>query len=201
MKKVLLDLDGVVADFYYGFATFLNKNYGCNLDVNVSPYNYNFNEWGEGTECIDINKAINIWILDGGFRHLPAFNMATKFVNDLKKICDLYIVTARMDGWKNKLSIEAQNIIKVDTEIWLKKHNMPTNNLYFIKEKVPFCKINEVNILIEDKLETALEASKEDLHTILINMNYNSSPIERYKIYRVSNLSEAFKLVKKLIQK
>jgi uncharacterized HAD superfamily protein len=203
MKKLMLDMDGVIANFHKGFAEFLNKEYGCTLDPNISPSKYSFEDWGGGVERVNIKDATNKWMMDYGFNTLMPFEGAEKFVKGLDSIVDLYIVTARVGKgeWKNQVLPE--HIVKkakLDTISWLQRHNMPTEKLFFIKDKIPFCKDNGISIVIEDKLETALNASKEGLHTILINTNYNSSIADRFKIYRVENLDEALEWVKKLIK-
>lgn len=202
--NVLLDMDGVIANFYYGFAKYLNEKHGCSLDLDTSPPSYDFSQWGGGTDRVDIKEASIGWITERGFDTLPAFKDAEKFVKELDSICNLYIVTARSGKgeWKNDIiSDDLIDKIQSDTKTWLERHNMPTDKLFFIKDKVPFCEINGISVLIEDKLDTALKASKEGLHSILINMNYNSSPADRLRIYRVYNLEEALEWVKKLSKK
>ena len=199
--RVLLDMDGVIANFYSAFATYLNEEYGCNLNPNVEPKGYEFYTWGHGSESVDFDAASKAWIASGGFGKLPVFQGAKEFVDQLRSMCNVYIVTARIGDWDKSFPIELKDRIKNDTENWLKANGMPTDQLFFSHDKIPFCKENGISIMIEDKMSTALKASKNGMHTILMDRGYNGSQIDRYKIYRVYSFNEALEQLKKLMAK
>ena len=116
-------------------------------------------------------------------------------------MCSVYIVTARIGDWNQKFSQGLVDIIKEGTYSWLDKHGIPTDNLHFHHDKVPFCIDNGISVMIEDKFSTALNGSKSGLHTVLMNRGYNGSQIDRYKIYRVYDFDEALAKVKELSEK
>lgn len=196
--KILLDIDGVIANFYHGFASYLNDKYNCTLDVNVEPKNYSFEKWGHGVENVNFDISSNEWINQDGFEKLPAFEGAEKFVKQLINMCDVCIVTARIGDWNQKFGPGMKNRIKRNTYNWLKRHNMPVDKLHFIHEKIPFCKERGISIMIEDKMDTALEASKNGMHTILMNRGYNGSQIDWFRIYRVYNFNKVLDQIRKL---
>ena len=196
--RVLLDIDGVIADFYYGFADFLNKNYGCSLDLLNEPHKYNFTDWGCGIEAVDTKKAINEWILGGGFEALPPFSGAKAFVEELMGICNVYIVTARVGDWEHALDKSVAKKVKNDTYSWFKKHNIPGGQVVFTKEKIDFCKDHGIGLMIEDKLTTALKGAKDGINTILVNKNYNESPADRFKIHRAYSYKDVINIIGKL---
>jgi len=195
----MLDLDGVIANFYYGFSSFLNERYGCTLDPLTDPVGYSFDEWGHGVDQIDFDSASKEWINQDGFSKLPIYPDAEAFIKNLIANYDVYIITARVGDWEKKFNKATQNKIKQNTFDWLNKLSVPANQLYFIKDKIPFCKQHGISVLIEDKLETALNAAKEGLHTILMNRGYNQSKADRLRIYRAFNFDEALNQLTKLV--
>ena len=197
--RALLDLDGVIANFYKGLSTFLNENYNCTLNPDEDPTSYSFNDWGGGVNDIDFVEASMAWIAQGGFSRLPAYEGAEEFVKELMSKCDVSIVTARIGDWDQKFPPELKEQIKNDTSNWLKQLGIPNDQLFFTHEKVPFCKEHGISVMIEDKLSTALEASKNGIHTILMHRGYNGSQIDRFKIYRAFNFDEALEQLGKLL--
>lgn len=196
--RILLDLDGVIANFYFAFSTFLNANYGTTLNPLQDPDHYDFDQWGHGVDHIDFDGASLNWIQNNGFEKIPAYKGAKEFAQELLSRYNVYIVTARIGDWEQKFSGDQKNKIKKNTFNWLKKLGIPNTKLYFAREKVPFCQEKGISIMIEDKFETALKASKEGIHTVLINRGYNTSKADRLKVYRAFDYNEALELLKRL---
>lgn len=196
--NLLLDIDGVLADFYHGFADFLNKHYKAELDLNVEPSSYKFSEWNPNLRNLDIGEASRNWINNDGLLNLPIYYGARDFVFDIADMCDIYIVTARAGDFIELFTDKITEKIKSDTYSWFIHHKIPVGKIYFEHEKVDFCEANNIPILVEDKLETVLSASKKGLKSILINRNWNKyqdSPM----ISRVDSYSEALSRIKELI--
>ena len=197
--RVLLDMDGVIADFYESFAAFLNKNYGCSLPLDQEPSIYSINEWGYGADKVDIAGASQAWIMQGGMKDLSPYDGAGDFVRALSDMCTVYIVTARVGDWQTKMPVEVVEKIKSDTTEWLDSLGIDTSKLFFSHEKVDFCLEHGISILVEDKMSTALEAAKSGLHTILVNRGWNGSKMDRYKIYRTYGYDDVLNTIKRLI--
>jgi len=196
--RILLDMDGVIANFYKGFAEYLNEEYHCTLDPLIEPVGYDIDTWGSGIEKINIDEASVNWIKQGGYAKISSFYGASDFVKQLSRLCNIFIVTARIGDWDSKFKQNIKDKIKQDTINWLDKNDMPSNKLYFVHEKISFCVENGISIMVEDKLETALMAAKNGIHAVLMDREYNQSPADRLRIYRVYNLNDAFKQVKRL---
>lgn len=199
-NKVMLDIDGCIANFYNGFATFLNQQYGCTLNPLTDPASYPFEDWGHGVDQIDFDAASESWIKQDGFDKLPCYVGAAEFIKTLMDRYDVYIVTARVDDWEQKFSKVIQNKIKKNTFDWLSRLGVPNTKLYFIKDKIPFCQEKGISVIIEDKLETALKAAKEGVHAVLMNRGYNQSKANRFRVYRVFNFDEALTQLARLIK-
>jgi uncharacterized HAD superfamily protein len=198
--RVLLDMDGVIANFYQEFGRFLNEEYGCTLPLDEEPTSYSFSDWGHGVDRVPIDEASNKWIRSGGLLNIPPYNNMIEFVNELMNTCNVYIVTARVGDWERLLPGDVKNTIQQDTHKWLDKHGIPSDKLHFSHKKVDFCKEHGISIMIEDKLSTALEASKNGIHTILINRGYNGSQIDRFRIYRAYTFDDALNWLRKMKQ-
>lgn len=198
--RVLLDMDGVIANFYYGFSTFLNENYNCTLNPNIEPENYPFEDWGHGIEHINFDEAVYAWLKQDGFKNLPSYDGAKEFVTKLMDTCSVYIVTARVGDWNKKFKPDVIKKIKQDTREWLEAMEIPTERLYFRHDKIPFCQENGISIMFEDKFSTALDGAKNGIHTVLMDRGYNGSQINRFRIYRVFSFDEALNQLEKMIK-
>jgi len=195
--KILLDMDGVIANFYKEFALFLNEKHNCTLLPDKEPLRYSFNNWGHGIKHVDINTASNNWILNNGMRNIPSFPGTKKFAHSLFKQYDVTIVTARIGDWERQFSLRIKDQIMLDTRKWLQKLNIPIKKLYFSHEKVDFCLKNNINIMIEDKLSTAISAAKNNIDTVLINRRYNKGP-NKSRIHRVDSFNDVLNKIKEL---
>src|SRR5690348_5057067 len=111
--NLLLDIDGVLANFYAGFGDYLNKSHGANLDLDVEPKSYRFEEWGPDCAGIDMDKAAVDWIMKGGFEQMPVYGGAADFVKELHGLADVYVVTARIGDFKQKFGESVINKIKI----------------------------------------------------------------------------------------
>lgn len=194
-QPVLLDIDGVIADFYYGFAKYLNNFYSCTFDLSTDPDEYNFKYWGSGIENIDIDRASKSWIVGGGFETLPTFHGAVEFVKELKKMCKVCLVTARIGDWASPLSNESKHIVVRNTVDWLNNNDIVYDELNFAANKIDFCLKNNIKVLIEDKEDTAVIATKNGIKAILIDRRYNNK-INNSDVIRVFNFNGILKAVK-----
>lgn len=173
--KVLLDIDGVIADFYAGFARHLNEYLNTNLDISTEPNEYSLHKWGHGLPNNLIDAEIPKWIMQGGYEHMPIYDGAKKFVHKLMDKYDVYVVTARVGDFRVSLPEEVINATKEDTSKWFKKYGIPTDKLIFEHEKIKFCKDNGIKIIIEDKLSTIVDGAKKDLRAILMDRGWNKN--------------------------
>lgn len=171
--KVLLDMDGVIADFYTSFAKHLNNRLGSNIDISVEPSVYSLHDWDHGLPNTLVNKEIPAWMIAGGYKDMPIYAGAKSFVYQLLDRYDVHIVTARIGDFKMNLPDTLKSLIRRDTDTWFRAHAIPADKLFFEHEKVAFCKENGINIVIEDKLSTVVSATQAGLTAILINRGWN----------------------------
>ena len=177
--KLLLDIDGVLADFYVAFIRYLNQTHGTNIDESNEPTEYNIDEWCIGIDPADIGKIIQKWLANGGYKTLPIYTGAKQFVYKLMDKYDVYIVTARIGDFHMNLPQQVRDGIKRDTYEWFQKHGIPSDGIFFEHKKVDFCKAYDISIIIEDKLDTVISAANEGMKAILIDRAYNRVPRQR----------------------
>jgi uncharacterized HAD superfamily protein len=196
-KKLLMDLDGVLANFYRWFSSYLNQHYGTTLDTTHEPHFYNFDEWGGGVNNIDVKEATRKWIASGGYRNMAIYPGAAEFFNELNEIFDVYIVTAREEDLWGNIDPSTTQRVKQDTFDWLKDYGLKSDKVFFHRDKVSFCINNGIRLMVEDKLATALEGAKNGIDTILIDRYWNQSP-QRFRIFRAMDYAQAVKHLKNL---
>ena len=197
-RNILLDVDGVIANFYEGFANYLNRRYNAGLDVHKEPNFYSFTEWNEKLSNIDKSSAIASWIKDDGFLRLSPYQGAREFVEQLIKLGNVYVVTARIGDWKYEFEKDITNQIKSNTHDWFKIHNIPVNNkITFSAQKVDLCLERGISIVIEDKLSTCIQAADNNINAIIINRGWNQYP-DRLRMYRANSYNNILDFIRKL---
>jgi len=177
--KVLLDVDGVIANFHISFIRYLNENYGTNIDETDEPTEYSIDKWCIGIGSDKINTIIHEWLATGGYKTLPIYSGAKQFVYQLMDKFDVYIVTARIGDFHMNLPQKVIEGIKNDTFDWFRQHNIPSDGIFFEHKKTDFCKAYNIPIMIEDKLSTVVEAANSGIKTVLMNRSYNQSSARR----------------------
>jgi len=197
-KKILLDIDGVIANFYTGFGGYLNQNFGTNIQLVTEPPAYNIQEWGHDLSKETINEAIKSWIIQNGYLKLDLYSDARLFVFKLMNKYDVHIVTARIGDFKSNFGQDVINKIRIDTYSWFKKHKIPTDKLFFEHEKTLFCKLNNISLLIEDKLSNATDAALNGIQAILISRGWNQNIL--YGDYNNLSVVDSFDDALKVIE-
>lgn len=172
-NKILLDIDGVIADFFRGFAGHLNKNLGAKIDLSQEPLAYGIHDWGHNLSKELIDREIPIWMEVGGYINMPIYPGAVEFIYKLMDKYDVYIVTARIGDFRKELPKAIQAIVRRDTQNWFRNHGIPADKLFFEHKKIDFCKNNEISIIIEDKLSTVIEGAQSNIQSILVNRGWN----------------------------
>lgn len=174
-EKILLDIDGVIADFYKEFASYINEHLGAGLDPDSEPEEYSMHRWGHDLPKNIVSRQIPLWIQSGGYKRIPIYPKAKEFVYILMDKYDVHIVTARIGDFSVGLSQHMQDQIRRDTLGWFKLHGIPANKVFFEHEKIDFCKKHNIGVIIEDKIETAFNGAQEGMDVILINRGWNQS--------------------------
>lgn len=118
---------------------------------------------------------------------------ANKIIQKLKEEGnEIHFITARLMNIRN---CDTETITKNS----LNKFNIPYDSLNLhIRDKLAYCKDNEIDLLIEDSYETCRELTDYGIKSILMTTKMNST-IEDEDIVRVSNWNEIYEEIRKII--
>lgn len=195
-KKYGIDIDGVLANFSFGFVGIL-REMGLNLPANYEPDNWSWTSAGvddyimkEAWKLIDNDKP-HFW--EDLKPHEEDMNYMSEFFNkNADRSCEIYFITSRNSS-PNK------EFIRVQTERWLRKHlGNPKQLINVIPVTHAMNKINVIDALeldasVDDYLPTIINARsiRERHHAYLLAKSWNVDRIG-YSVEVVNSLKEFF---------
>jgi uncharacterized HAD superfamily protein len=156
---IVLDIDGVVADFFEELVITLNK---CGHD---------FKHWTEWPSynwediCPDVSRdTLNSFLLDPlVVKNSKAFGDAWHWVNHYSSRYDVMYLTAR------DISLSPE------TWDWFFEWDIPADFVVFEKNKPEFVSQIEVSVYVDDHPEMAQGAKDLGVNAFLLNRPYNMS--------------------------
>jgi uncharacterized HAD superfamily protein len=200
--KVLCDIDGVIASFYRSFAKYLNSHLNTHLDLEYEPDIYSIYEWDHKLPRDTVDRAVGDWMLNNGFLNMPIYKGAQTFIYKLIDKYDVFIVTARIGDFNQRFSRDVLQKIVDDTKKWFQQYGIPADKLFFRHDKIDFCKEQDIHIIIEDKLSTALKGAKNGIHSILLSHPWNkddrASKYMPLLLYRADNYDDILNIMEKI---
>jgi NTP pyrophosphatase (non-canonical NTP hydrolase) len=179
---VIIDLDGVLADFRVGFREWLKDSswsellsmgeheFGLHMDIN-SGWKYSTYEEAK----LEFEKT-------GGYKNLPPMQNVLKAVRMMSVGgCYIYAWTARPNGVYKR--------IWADTWMWLKDQNLPVQGLYFGNDErvveASNLRNNSRVIAFEDNPVLARRYAASNIPVILIPQPYNKDLPHDHLIFPV----------------
>jgi 5'(3')-deoxyribonucleotidase len=141
MMRALLDVDGVLADFPSGVQAFCNQYGRTKGSPSFSLETAKEHDLLKAWDIEHMQKRLDQHMIDTDFaRHMPVYPGAQDFVESLKSVADVIIVTARyraVPTWTHA------------REAWLVEHfEIDPGNIVFAKRK----ELVAGNFLLDDKL-------------------------------------------------
>ena len=167
--RIGIDIDGVLTDFEkwqldVGSKFFLKYNKNI-----VVPDGYDSDVVFNVTKEMD-SEFWNEYLYDYA-QNEPARKFSNEVIDKLRrKGYEIYIITSRyLTGKNNDLGKEMRKIVKD----WLKNNKINYDKIIFSPEdKLEICKENNIDIMIEDKVENINNISKI-IPVICFNAGYN----------------------------
>mgnify|MGYP001106236423 CR=1 FL=1 len=157
--KIGIDIDGVLTDIEQWQLDYGSKFYYENYVLGIKKY-----KGYETNEIFDVDIKLDDEFWNKYFREYSINVEARKFANEVidklkENGFEIYIITARFLTDKNTIEGEKmRNIVKN----WLKQNNIHYDKIIFSPEdKLEICKKNNIDIMIEDKVENINNISKE----------------------------------------
>ncbi|OGC22763.1 hypothetical protein A2310_05400 [candidate division WOR-1 bacterium RIFOXYB2_FULL_37_13] len=132
--KIGVDIDNVLANTFDELSSHFNRFMGKEYAADEIVYALRENKFKTFFYNIDAWKK----------RVLEGVSPIEEAVQKIKKWSlehEIYLVTSRLF------------ILKNQTKRWLKKHNIPYNDLFHLKERTKFKKAKEYDIFIEDNID------------------------------------------------
>lgn len=182
--KIGIDIDGVLTDIEkwqldYG-SKFYYENYNKGI---INPKGYETNEiFDSDIKCDDLfwNKYFKEYSINVEPRKF-ASEIISKLSNDGHQI---YIITARGSFLSHSNNVMSKEENEQIVKEWLKNNNIYCDKIIFLPEdKLDICINNNINIMIEDKVENINKISSE-IPVVCFNAGYNEE-CEGKNIYRV----------------
>lgn len=193
--KIGIDIDNVISNFndellkeYLKHDKELRNTGIINEDVFIR---YGMFDWTEKEETEFYKNNIERIAIK-----LKPIHRATETIKKLKEDGnEIIIISGRNNG-------EYNNPYKL-TEEWLAKYNIVYDkliltNAYNKEEKANVCKENNIDIMIEDSTQTAVNIEKIGTNVLFMNTRYNKNN-ENFE--KVSNWKEIYSKISKLYKK
>lgn len=178
--RIGIDIDGVLTD-----AERMLLDYGCKFcdeknfiqDIKIGEYE------ARDTFHWTIEQEEKFWnqYIIAYFTKYPPRAFASEVIEKLKQEGnEIYIITAR-NGWG--IPKDEEGKVEDYTKQWLKENQIYYDKIMFTTgSKLPYCKENEIDIMIEDSPTNIVDIAKE-IPVICFHSTYNA-PIEGKNITR-----------------
>ncbi|MCL6610862.1 MAG: hypothetical protein K6T66_04890 [Peptococcaceae bacterium] len=181
MKRIGIDIDGVIADSQPVIIGKLNRYFGTNYTINDFV---DFNPgkmFGLSREQLD--RLIMTWELEI-IQEAGPYPGAVEALNHLCPKYEIHLVSARSPQYFQQ------------TAAWLKHHNIPYSRLKLLgqHDKRGACLDLCVDLFIEDSLKNAIQLSSCGIPVLLMDATYNRGRIPDM-VTRVYSWEEIIKYI------
>ena len=197
--RIGIDIDGVLTDIEkwqldYG-SKFYYENYNKEI---VNPKGYETNDIFNSTvECDDLfwDKYFKEYSIN-----VEARKFASEVISKLKQDgYEINIITARGSFLSHSSNVMSKEENEQVVKDWLKKNKIYYDSLIFSPEdKLDICKDNDINIMIEDKVDNINKISTK-IPVICFNAGYNEE-CKGENIYRVYTWYDIYNTIKNKIK-
>lgn len=184
-ERIGIDIDAVITDEGRGDNNVWHKNI-CdyfNLDCRQTT-SYEFTKAYGITE-----EQVEKFMLEKGkeiMRNISPRPHCKEVLAEFKaENLDIILITAR--------SIEEKEL----TTTWLKKHNIPYDDLFFSDNKIEICQKENIKLFVDDHVKHLYPLKKAGIPTLLMNMPHNQQVNGEFK--RVNNWLEIKKEARKIL--
>jgi|SRR3989344_4567120 len=191
--KIAIDFDDVIVEFTDSLMDYYHKKY----HKKVTKDQILIWDWGLywGIPREEAIKRVNEFHENYSIKELKPLENALDSLNELVKNHELIIITGRPIRFKHKV------------EEWLNYHLKKKLKIINAGEfhksqaatKAEICKELDIQLLLEDTGETALDCAKNNIKVLLFDKPWNKQFKHSY-IYRVNNWQEAISRIDYLLK-
>jgi len=162
--RIGIDIDGVVADTFHLLVNELNIFFSRDIQPrNVTSYDLREVYGIDAKQLEKFATASKIKLTDAP-EPVPG---ALKCIDRLKNNDKVFFISARPQSLYTR------------TEAWLKKHKLDWDLLILLgrHDKADTCVKLQLDVLVEDNLQNALQVSDRDITVLLLDAPYNQGPL------------------------
>lgn len=164
-----IDIDEVMADFMIELIDFHNHHYDCQGTVD-DHHTYSYaNVWG----CSYDETIKRIF----EFYHSPWFDRikptagSQRAIKKLAKSHDLQIITSRSESIKDKtLRWVEEHFPHLFSKVHFTNQFAEKKEARSVITKLAVCQAEQIELVVDDSLETALRCAKGDVRVLLLDM-------------------------------
>lgn len=177
MYKFGFDLDGCVVDFTYGYFSKINELFGIEGKLSKIKEFDSIRKMVPHLSDKEYWELVDSVIFD--WEKMPIYNGAKEFLIKYYKNEKIPVsfITARNEN-KTKFADDVEKC----TIDWL-NHNVPEINfkINFGNNKVDYCLENDINIMVEDNTNNAVELAKHNICVLLMRRPWNFKWLKEHK--------------------
>ncbi|MBO5387047.1 MAG: hypothetical protein J6A59_02740 [Lachnospiraceae bacterium] len=175
-KKILLDIDGVMANMKRHLQDKLHKiAYEKGIKIQCDNTNYSFSKY-LGPE---LTRLLFDELYDDFIENGEAYDYISEVTHKLSEKYEIHIVTSRGTGDPKQFTedeIKKKELHRVNTKKWLDKHNIVYNYLVFDCDKINYINNNNIDVAVEDWLDTLLKIeTRTQAIPICYDQTYNKA--------------------------
>ena len=180
MKKLGIDMDGVICDYQSYFIDDFNNRFGSKYTLKDWK-DYYFVKPGFGLE--EFLNTIKGHSQTGVWRNLNPINKSIETINRLSENNSIHIITHKIGKAKE------------DTIYWLNSRNVTYDTISFTDKKARAGYVLELDVMIEDSIQNAVHMAGTGIMTLLYNRPWNQEKIDNHLIQRVHSWSQIEKIL------
>ena len=187
--KIALDLDGVVCNTIPLFVKKMNEKTGIEKRVD-DIWHYNLSKvYRCGSKTFqNILNSFN-------YKDVNPMSGSIRVIRELReKGFEIYFMTSRADSVNNLFS---RYRIKKETREWIDIFFLGKDyeKIVFSKDKVLYAVKNNIKIIVDDNMKTAIEGMNGGLITLLFDYPYNRKLNEKgvIRVYNWNDIKNIFK--------
>ncbi len=197
IKRVGIDIDGVVADYLAVAIPMVAEHYGLTPDLSNTTYILE-SVFGltEDTFPKDFKKVL--YEDNHLFAKLPLLETNIQLLNRR-----IFMHKSFQHDYNTKVyfitSRPRTPIIMEDTLTWIQKHEFHFDDVFFVKDKAGLCRALRIDVIIEDEPRNIEALSKTDTKVVIRDQPWNKEIEETDNLKRVFNWQQALETTKEFL--
>jgi len=191
--KVGIDIDEIITEFAKGYLKLFNKKYNKNVEFEDL---FTYSLWKPlGISRKDSLELAEEYYSSDSFDNIKLVQGAEEGVKKLKENHELVFITSRPAPVREKTEISLRRFFpELNLEIIYSSNSYAETNG---KTKGDICNELEIDLMIEDDLEHALDCAEKGIKVILLDKPWNQR-VSHENLFRIKNWDEILDKINEL---